>query len=103
MAAILLEVGMISQAAEEYQTMTAAVICKDGLRDLTNNNREGANYDAFSRFSVNSKPIIFLLGKINLSVLSAKSLGYNLRMIGFTQSFTKLYRLCYIKYRYYLL
>ena len=49
------------------------------------------------------EPVISLLRKINLSVLSAKSLGYNLRKIGFTQSFTKLYRLCSIKYQFYLL
>ena len=54
----------------------------------TNNNRESANDDAVSRFLLNSEPIILLLGKINLSVLSAKSLGYNLRKIGFIQSFT---------------
>ena len=71
--------------------------------DPTNNNRESAYYDAFSRLLVNSKPTILLLGKINLSVLSAKSLGYNLRKIGFIQSFTKLYRLCSIKYQFYLL
>ena len=39
--------------------------------DPTNNNRESAYYDAFSRLLVNSKPTILLLGKINLSVLSA--------------------------------
>ena len=56
--------------------------------DPTNKNRESANDDAVSRFLLNSEPIILLLGKINLSVLSAKSLGYNLRKIGFIQSFT---------------
>jgi len=30
------------------------------------------------------EPIISLLGKINLSVISTMSLGYNLRKIGFT-------------------
>jgi len=69
----------------------------------TNNNREIANFDAFSRLLVNSKPTILLLGKINLSVLSAKSLGYNLRKIGFIQSFTYLYQFCSIEYRIYLL
>ena len=83
--------------------ITAVVIWKDSLSIPTNNNWESANYDAFSQFSVNSGPIISLLGKINLSVLSAKSLGYNLRKIGFTQSFTKLYRLFSIKYQFYLL
>ena len=58
--------------------MTAVMTWRDSLRDPTNNNRESANDDAFSRFSVSSGPIISLLGKINLSVLSAKSLGYNL-------------------------
>ena len=68
-----------------------------------NNYRESANDDAISQFLLNFEPTILLLVKINLSILSGKSLGYNLRMIGFTQSFTKLYRLCSIKYQFYLL
>ena len=90
-------------AVVETPQVMAVMTWKDSLRDPTNNNRESANFDVFSRFLANSGPIISLLGKINLSVLSDKSLGYNLRKIGFTQSFTKLYRLCSIKYQFYLL
>ena len=63
---------------------------KDQTRVLWpyNNYRESANDDAVSRFLLNSEPIILLLVKINLSILSGKSLGYNLRKIGFIQSFT---------------
>ena len=90
-------------AVVETPLVTAVMTWKDSLCDPTNNNRESANDKAFSRFLLNSEPIISLLVKINLSVLSDKSLGYNLRKIGFTQSFTKLYRLCSIKYQFYLL
>lgn len=76
---------------------------KDSLSIPTNNKRESAYYDAFSRLSVNSEPIISLLGKINLSNLYPKYLGYNLRVIGFTQSFSKLYHLYSITYRFFLL
>ena len=64
--------------------ITGVVTWKDSLHDPTNNNRESANDKAFPRLFINSEPIITLLGKINLLVLSAKSLGYNLRKIGFT-------------------
>ena len=82
--------------------ITAVVTWVNSL-NIPNNNWGNASKFAFSQFSVNSESAISLLGKINLSVLSTKSFGYNLRMIGFTQSFTKLYRLCFIKYRFYLL
>lgn len=44
--AILLEEVVIPQAA----AITAVVTWKDSLRDPINNNRESANFDAFSRF-----------------------------------------------------
>ena len=50
---------------------------KDQTRALWpyNNYRESANDDAVSRFLLNSEPIILLLVKINLSILSGKRHG----------------------------
>jgi len=46
---------------QSVAVMTKVVTWKDSLSVPTNNNRESANDDAFSRFSVNSGPIISLL------------------------------------------